>query len=294
MSDPVPAVAEAAATGETARIFADIRGVLGVEVVNLIWRHLATITGALPWTWGLLRPLYADGTIAAEARTLHGQLTLPQLPSLPSELLATVDLASGDVATIGNILAAYDRTNAMALIALSALLRCLDGQGSDAAPSSDGAPLPIPTAPIPLPPLPSLTELPQPVADLVLTLNRLGTRREKPVLASMYRHLAYWPAYLALSWALIAPLDANGSLDRAITDALAKAKAQSARLPGLLHAPPLDAKTSATIRSAVEPFAGDVIAKMVVICALLRAATDLQTGLNERDGDEARRGDTGH
>ena len=52
MSDPVPAVTEAAATGETAAIFADIRQVLGVDVVNLIWRHLATIEGALPWAWG--------------------------------------------------------------------------------------------------------------------------------------------------------------------------------------------------------------------------------------------------
>ena len=64
MSDPVPAIAEAAATGATAEIFADIRHVLGVEVVNLIWRHLATIPDALPWAWGMLRPLYADGTIA--------------------------------------------------------------------------------------------------------------------------------------------------------------------------------------------------------------------------------------
>ena len=30
-----------------AAIFADIRETLGVEVVNLIWRHLATIPGAL-------------------------------------------------------------------------------------------------------------------------------------------------------------------------------------------------------------------------------------------------------
>ena len=43
MSDPVPAITEAAATGETAAIFADIRQVLGVDVVNLIWRHLATM-----------------------------------------------------------------------------------------------------------------------------------------------------------------------------------------------------------------------------------------------------------
>ena len=34
MSDPVPAIAEASATGAVAEIFADIRTVLGVEVVN--------------------------------------------------------------------------------------------------------------------------------------------------------------------------------------------------------------------------------------------------------------------
>src|SRR5260370_16469466 len=84
MSDPVPAITEAAATGEIAAIFADIRLVLGVDVVNLIWRHLATIPGALPWSWQTLRPLYADGTIAEEAAALHGDLALPRLPPFPA------------------------------------------------------------------------------------------------------------------------------------------------------------------------------------------------------------------
>ncbi len=52
MSDPVPAVTEAEATGETATIYADIRQVYRVSVVNLVWRHLATFPGALPWAWG--------------------------------------------------------------------------------------------------------------------------------------------------------------------------------------------------------------------------------------------------
>ena len=68
MSDPVPAVIEAA-TGETAEIFADIRRVLGVEVVNLIWRHLATIPGALPCVWGMLRPLYLESKRRAQLGT---------------------------------------------------------------------------------------------------------------------------------------------------------------------------------------------------------------------------------
>jgi len=41
-ADPVPAIAEADATGEVREIYQDIRGVTGVGVVNLIWRRLAT------------------------------------------------------------------------------------------------------------------------------------------------------------------------------------------------------------------------------------------------------------
>ena len=126
---------------------------------------------------------------------------------------------------------------------------------------------------ISLPPLPGLDALSEPIASLVLTLNRLGTRRDNPVLASMYRHLAYWPGYLAVSWALIAPLDAGGSLERAIADALTKARTQAARLALRLRPPPLDPAAEEAVRSAVEAFAGDVIAKMVVICTLLHAAT---------------------
>ena len=52
MTDPLPAIAEADATGAVALMFADIRAVTGVGVVNLIWRHLATIPGGLAWAWG--------------------------------------------------------------------------------------------------------------------------------------------------------------------------------------------------------------------------------------------------
>ena len=42
--------------------------VLGTSVVNLIWRNLATMPGALQWTWSTVRPLYLGGApIHAEA-----------------------------------------------------------------------------------------------------------------------------------------------------------------------------------------------------------------------------------
>jgi hypothetical protein len=276
MSDPVPAIAEASATGAVAELFSDIRRVLGVEVVNLIWRHLATTPNALPWAWGMLRPLYADGTIAAEAQTLLSGLALPHLPPLPHDLLAAIGLGRDELAAIRNILAAYDRTNAMALVALSALLNRLDVLPATTNRIAEDSPKLSAEAPasIPLPPLPGLETFTEPVANLVLTLNRLGTRRENPVLASMYRHLGYWPGYLALSWALLAPLDADGLLETAIADALTKARAKAGHLATRLRAPAVDPMiATAAIRAAIEPFAGDVIAKMVVICALLRAVT---------------------
>jgi hypothetical protein len=277
MTDPVPAITEAAATGEIAEIFADIRGVLGVAVVNLIWRHLATIPRALPWVWGVLRPLYVDGTITAEAAALRSDLDLPRLPPFPPEVLAAAGLLDGDINTIRNVLAAYDRTNAMALIVFSALLLRLDDEppSRDAASSRSEESREPPRA-IPLPSLLHMADLAPTTAELVLTLNRLGTRRGDPILASMYRHLAHWPGYLALIWAMIAPLDADGSLEQTIADAAAKARARAAHVATQLYSLPevsLTPPIRAAIRSAVEPFTGDVIAKMVVICAVLRAAT---------------------
>jgi hypothetical protein len=157
-SDPVTAVTEAATTGETAEIFADIRRVLGVEVVNLIWRHLATIPGALPSVWEILRPPYADGTMAAAASGLRDDLDLPRLPVLPAAALSAAGLLTNDVRMIRTILAAYNRTNAMALVALSALSLRLDNATPtpDAASSSGAAPPRAALGSIPLPPLPSV------------------------------------------------------------------------------------------------------------------------------------------
>ncbi|HZC97862.1 MAG TPA: hypothetical protein VE267_17365, partial [Bradyrhizobium sp.] len=189
------------------------------------------------------------------------------------EVLAAVGLLDSDISKIRNVLAAYDRTNAMTLIALSTLLLRLDDEPltRHAASSHSEAPRERPST-IPLPALLSMTDLAPATAELVLTLNRLGTGRGDPILASMYRHLAHWPAYLALAWAMIAPLD-TGSLEQAIADAVAKARERAARVATQLYVPAewVSPAARATIRSAVEPFTGDVIAKMVVICAVLRA-----------------------
>jgi hypothetical protein len=232
LRDLVPAIIEASATGEIAEIFGDIRRVLGVDVVNLIWRHLATIDGALTWTWTTLRPVYEDGTIAAEAAALHADLNLPALPWIPAEAFVALGLGGDDIRAIRDTLAAYDRTNAMALIALSAVLSLLGEAPSllDALPPPDNIIRENQHPKISLPRLLSLADLPTETAALIMTLNRLGTRRPGSVVASMYRHLAHWPAYLALVWAIIAPLDADGRLERSIVETRTRAGVRALRV----------------------------------------------------------------
>ena len=68
MSDPVPAISESEATGLIAQIYADIRSVNRVSAVNLIWRHLATIPGALPWVWTTISCPLDDNRLALSYR----------------------------------------------------------------------------------------------------------------------------------------------------------------------------------------------------------------------------------
>ncbi|HPU53194.1 MAG TPA: hypothetical protein PK359_16670, partial [Burkholderiaceae bacterium] len=68
--DPVDAISEADARGDVAELYADIRATLGVPVVNLVWRNLATIDGALPWAWSAVRPAYVSGAVDHHAGRL--------------------------------------------------------------------------------------------------------------------------------------------------------------------------------------------------------------------------------
>ena len=263
--DPIPAVAEAEATGETAAIFADIRAVYGVGVVNLIWRHLATIPDALPWAWRAIRPLYVDGTIAGAAQAFRAGLTLPILPSVPPEIFASLGLAPDALASVRAVLAAYDHTNSMALIALTAV----SANAEKPLPPREGARETgsTPPAAIPLPPLPPLDAMPPHVAALVVRLNIFGTDAAAPILASMYRHLSYWPPYLGLVWSALAPMHASRALHAAIAETALQARATAAGIGTAAGPPPPGA------REAIAPFIGDVLPKMVAICGMLHAMT---------------------
>jgi hypothetical protein len=112
-------------------------------------------------------------------------------------------------------------------------------------------------------------------AELVLVINGLGAIHREPILPSMYRHLAHWPAYLALVWTMLAPLNIDQRLDRAIDAAIAQVRARAKCLVGQLPTPlpAIRLVTARRVTRAIDRFTGDVIARMVVICSLLRRLT---------------------
>ncbi len=260
-ADPVPAVAEADAEGETAEIYADIRAALGIGVVNLVWRHLATIGGALPWAWRALRPVYASGAAAREGAALFDDLDLPVLPPFPPSALRLAGAPERDMGAIAAVLESYNRGNGTNLVALSAL----SAAPSDAPPAAGPPPAAIAT---PIPPLPPLDGLEPDVRALVMALSEFGARPGDRIVPSLYRHLAHWPGFLALAWTAIAPLHADGRLHRLADAAREAGLARGGRLAAEIDAGPAPPGAEA----AIEEFRRSAIGRMVPIAMMLRRA----------------------
>lgn len=258
MSDPFPAVAESSATGETADLFADIRATIGVRVVNLVWRHLATIDGALPWAWGAVKPLYLQGIPDQAAVRFRESMSVPKLASLVGPQPHSVD----------DVLASYDHSNTINLFALGALVAWLRG-----ATAKDGTPPSGPRLPAPdvtLPKLASQEDVSPETWALVLRLNKFGDRQQPIILASMYRHLAHAPLFLARLEPVLASVQADGSLDRAIAANREMAEGQARLLARAIDA--RAPREAARIEAGVAAFVEHAIGKMVTICRAVRAA----------------------
>jgi hypothetical protein len=267
--ESVPSILEPEATGQVAKIYADIRQVLGTSIVNLIWRNLATIPGALEWTWFTAKPLYL-GPAPGYAESVRRAIDLPVAPSFSHDTLAAAGLSNDDVAKIRDILDSYHYTNALALVVLSALIMHFEPTRHDAVRPSDSAPRP---PGVKLPELPPMRSLKPEVLRLIEELNGFGEDTDKSLIASMYRHLGYWPTYLSLVRTMLVPLEANGhlhTLTRSIRDlARSHGRALAQHL-----SPSIPPDTLEQALASCRRFVDHPISRMTGICSLIRTATD--------------------
>lgn len=225
--DPVTAVDEASATGETAAIFADIRETMGIPLITSIWRGLADMEDSLPLAWAIAKPLYLTGQPeAALARVVKGT-DLPQPEPLTTSQLASIGMDGPALAKARAVINAYNRSNGMNLVALLAMTATTR--------SSPELTATEPTYPA-WPAFPALQlreEIAPEVWNVVTEVNGLGSRSPDAFVATLWRHLAHWPGLLALTHSAFEPLQSSGEIKAAATRMVDLAMQEGTRMADL-------------------------------------------------------------
>ena len=271
----VAEIPEAEASAAVAATYRDLRAVTGVGMVNLIWRHMATIPNALDWAWGSVRPLFVSGRIAAESAALVDSLELPEASAIPLEALPVAGVGEHSLNTIRVIIDDYNRGNAANLFAMPALGHFIASGGAERPPAGS-EPRPQPAWSRGLPPIVPIDEMDAATAELVRAMSAPISPPDQPMIPSLYRHLAHWPGFLALAAvSVLSPAKVQGVVSRAGA-AHARADAVAAEIaremaPPADQAPP-DADALAHLREIAPRYARGPIATMVVLGQALRRA----------------------
>lgn len=193
--DPVTAIDESAAAGDTALAFAEIRRTIDIPLVTSIWRRLAGMDDSLRPAWEAAKPIYQSGEPERALSRSIAAVNLPSPEPLAPTALTCIGMTEGDVWTVRTVVAAYNRSNGLNLLALAALI----------APTATGSG----------------------------TVTAFGASGIDAGIAKLWRHLAHWPGLLALIHGAFAPLQSRGLIDEANARLVALSETEGARMARL-------------------------------------------------------------
>ena len=120
--DPVTAIDEAQATGETAVLLAEIRQTMRIPLVTSIWRGLAGMDDSLRLAWAAAKPIYESGEPERALMRSVAAVGLPRPEPLAPTAIVCVGLTESDIVAARAVIAAYNRSNGLNLMALAALI----------------------------------------------------------------------------------------------------------------------------------------------------------------------------
>lgn len=286
--DSIHTISEKEAAPSEAAIFKDIKETLGVPFVNLIWRHLATIPGGLEMTWSLAKPLYSSTVLNASARALRAQTKLLEtLSPWPPSVREALGLSMKDKDEIVLLLEDYGHANSRALLVLSYLHASLSTQvptdNKSAFKPVNPSALIDPLArldeksvPIkPARPLPATAELSAEVTALIKILNTFGESMPSPAEPSLYRHLSYWPSFLAAFWLAVEPLERQGLLVGEAINMYERALSTVNQWTPAIYTPEVIAPDSVKqVLNSLNHFTYAVIARMIVHGDMMKRMID--------------------
>lgn len=277
-ADPIAAVTEVDAVGETAAVFDDLRTTLGLPFVNLIWRHLATIPGALPAIWRTVKPLYGSTVLHERVAGVEADARAVALDALPAHVWDALGVGSGDRRVVAAVIDDYNHANSVNFLVITTVAALLRDGGTGR--RTADRPLvvavrPSPTARTATPPLPPASALTAELRALVDDCDQLGRLGPGVAHASLYRHLALWPPFLATAYVSLLPLHRDGVLRTTQHRLLDRGReAAAGDLLPLLGTDLLDealqGEARRAARAAVDEFASLMIGRMVVTGAAMR------------------------
>ena len=268
----LPEVHEAEAPPEAAAIYAGLREAVGVPIVNLIWRHFATLPGVLPWAWEATRGAIGSATVAEGADRMAALVRAAPGLGLPAVGPALEARPAEERARVVDVVRVYNRGNRVNLQVLSAVRRLIASgvpAGGGQPRAAGGVPASVVSASVP--PLPRMDDLPEAARAEVSALAALHDPAD-PVVPSLYRHLALWPGILPPLREALAPLFAEGRV-ASLRDSLLGVAEESAAalLPHLTPPGPFPAEHRDAVLRVLAVFPGKLIAEMAAVGLMLDA-----------------------
>lgn len=248
------------ASPEIAAIYADIRAISGVPMVNLIWRHFAALPEVIQWAWKGVRPLVGSQEMAAARTRLIGAVELPALRPLATEAWQAVGIDAATLPAFTAMMADYVRGNCTNIIALTALRLRLEGI-DHAAPGLTPAPLPAPADP--LPPLPRIEDLDTGLAAAIRALAKRHDGTDGGIIPSLYLALAPWPGVVDAFSEWLGALYVPEAMRAARESTCRAAEAEAVTMLPTLGPPPRDVSA---MRPALERFTRSVIPDLIPVC----------------------------
>lgn len=263
------------ATGNIRDVYAAIEAALGVKLVNLVYRHLATVPGALEWAWSTVGPTFENGVFAERSKAL---VLVDETSVTNSISFESVGLSEKDGSRVIETLRAYNRANPMNALSLRVIELAL-GTGRAAlwqapepadAISNNARPLAV------LLPMAPLDILSPATMDILYRLAALTTGQDRGLVPSLFRHFTAWPALLTALADWLEPLAKDGVIEGQVArisaqaDGIARDIFEQMSEPG--HGAVLpDLATRETLLRTIEIFP-PAICRMIVIGGLLHKA----------------------
>ena len=208
--DPVTTISEDQATGKTAEIFLDIKKTMQIPLITSIWRGLAGMNNSLEDIWILTKPIYLSGTPELALNHMLSSISFPIPTKFNSEIFNEEDLKH-----IKDIIKVYTKSNGMNLMALSAFIK---SEYKPRVVISNITPKIVEAS---FPRLLNKEEISNKNWEIVKKVNSLGGIKNKDNhVATLWRHLSYWPNFLDKAYENIKIFESNGDLIKTQNDVL--------------------------------------------------------------------------